>query len=1064
MIVRIVPIMETFTRLGHLSVEGNRIDPEFLNSFGAYQRAYDPQTYKTSIKTNLTNLVLEEDLETITEPANAWITPRSSQDFEITEDDSLIPTTRPINVLNELYFRFNINYSVRFESNGTIIDSDPILLPVDEVGVEFFKGLGEFIFEETRYNILENNSNIVYDNTQPPDQQFTIGRGSALYFVQGEKNIFGLGSRSPSRFSLLPQRQALPNILNYISGPTEYAYLQFPTLATRPFLVESKINELINILDQKIVEDNPNIDPANIVERELAFSPYDPSGWSNITTQFRPVYKPFVETNITSYLPYNDANSSSEIISKQFFNQESNVVSINALEELHNRVINRGRGSTEILTYLGRTLDDIPEPGSKIDEFVLSSARHTINRTSITSDYNLDQFFAKLNKFVAVLEEYRQFSIPNENLVKRQFDREIFGKFRKEPTTTSAIISEEDYISSKAIRAIQVIPNFTFLPFGGGIDGERQNLPVVVTPFNNQIRIETEFITNSKTGDKSSEIDGEPKRRNEPVIHINNDGFLERMRVRLLESYEEDSVNWTVDDAHNLPVSEDKTATLFDQTEIINKDPREILRYSFSIHHIDDTQQGRVTQHWARHLGIVDNAGLNGPFIRLVFLDRKLEQEEKTENSWILYSRSMNTSIDGGITFTNFSVVNNNILLPKSINNGTDAQSWAIIDVNGEVLYYYNEEVLTGSENSQIYLVFEDKWNKELVYTVNFKDFDGTILKTDLVRFGEGAIPPADPVRAGFRFVDWDTDFSLILEDLDVIATYVETYQITYVLNGGTNNPANPSEYATEDTPITLLAPTKQNSNFLEWQPTNTIPEGSAEPLTFTAIFITSLAPPTIEQTIPYYTEPINILILDNPVVDLTIPYYTNPIDVSRLDRPVVAQTIAYYTQPNIFLRLSVPVVDQTITYYTAGIVFSRLANPIIENTIPYYTNPQTFTPLDPPAIQQTIPYYTNPITPVSNFTVTSNANPSDTANFIIQNNNSFSISVTHTTSSTGLPLVSGSAVVPANSSVTISRTNGLTTPQEIIFNYTISAAGLLLFNGNISQVVTATLDDTTTT
>jgi hypothetical protein len=71
MIVKIVPIMDTFTELGHLSIEGDHISSEFLNSFGAYERAYDPETYKTAIKTNLTNLVIEEDFEIITEPENA---------------------------------------------------------------------------------------------------------------------------------------------------------------------------------------------------------------------------------------------------------------------------------------------------------------------------------------------------------------------------------------------------------------------------------------------------------------------------------------------------------------------------------------------------------------------------------------------------------------------------------------------------------------------------------------------------------------------------------------------------------------------------------------------------------------------------------------------------------------------------------------------------------------------------------------------------------------------------------------------------------------------------------
>lgn len=45
----------------------------------------------------------------------------------------------------------------------------------------------------------------------------------------------------------------------------------------------------------------------------------------------------------------------------------------------------------------------------------------------------------------------------------------------------------------------------------------------------------------------------------------------------------------------------------------------------------------------------------------------------------------------------------------------------------------------------------------------------------------------------------------------------VNTYDLVYNLNGGTNNPGNPSTYDIEDTPLTLLAPTKTGYNFGGW-------------------------------------------------------------------------------------------------------------------------------------------------------------------------------------------------------------------------------------------------------
>ena len=57
-------------------------------------------------------------------------------------------------------------------------------------------------------------------------------------------------------------------------------------------------------------------------------------------------------------------------------------------------------------------------------------------------------------------------------------------------------------------------------------------------------------------------------------------------------------------------------------------------------------------------------------------------------------------------------------------------------------------------------------------YTVVFKDFDGSVLKTVTVNAGAGAAAPADPVRPGYTFTGWDKDFTNVTADLVVKATY----------------------------------------------------------------------------------------------------------------------------------------------------------------------------------------------------------------------------------------------------------------------------------------------------
>ena len=59
-------------------------------------------------------------------------------------------------------------------------------------------------------------------------------------------------------------------------------------------------------------------------------------------------------------------------------------------------------------------------------------------------------------------------------------------------------------------------------------------------------------------------------------------------------------------------------------------------------------------------------------------------------------------------------------------------------------------------------------------YTVTFKDWDGTVLKTETVNYGGAATAPADPTRDGYTFAGWDVAFNNVTSDLVVTATYTE--------------------------------------------------------------------------------------------------------------------------------------------------------------------------------------------------------------------------------------------------------------------------------------------------
>ena len=67
-------------------------------------------------------------------------------------------------------------------------------------------------------------------------------------------------------------------------------------------------------------------------------------------------------------------------------------------------------------------------------------------------------------------------------------------------------------------------------------------------------------------------------------------------------------------------------------------------------------------------------------------------------------------------------------------------------------------------------------------YTVTFKDWDGSVLKTESVEAGKAATAPAEPTRAGYIFTGWDKAFDNVTGDLVVTATYAENNLPTFTV------------------------------------------------------------------------------------------------------------------------------------------------------------------------------------------------------------------------------------------------------------------------------------------
>ena len=84
------------------------------------------------------------------------------------------------------------------------------------------------------------------------------------------------------------------------------------------------------------------------------------------------------------------------------------------------------------------------------------------------------------------------------------------------------------------------------------------------------------------------------------------------------------------------------------------------------------------------------------------------------------------------------------------------------------------------------------------VYTVTFKDADGTVLKTQVVSEGQSATPPVAPDGSGFT--GWDKSFNKVTSDLTVTAQYEGVQGAAFRVGSVTGAPGQ-----TVQVPVTVV-------------------------------------------------------------------------------------------------------------------------------------------------------------------------------------------------------------------------------------------------------------------
>lgn len=88
-----------------------------------------------------------------------------------------------------------------------------------------------------------------------------------------------------------------------------------------------------------------------------------------------------------------------------------------------------------------------------------------------------------------------------------------------------------------------------------------------------------------------------------------------------------------------------------------------------------------------------------------------------------------------------------------------------------------------GNEIDAGYVGVKDTTEPSTTYTVVFKDYDGSVLKTETVAAGKSATAPTAPDREGYVFSKWDKTFTNVTSNMIVTAQYTKITNPTIVLD-----------------------------------------------------------------------------------------------------------------------------------------------------------------------------------------------------------------------------------------------------------------------------------------
>lgn len=208
---------------------------------------------------------------------------------------------------------------------------------------------------------------------------------------------------------------------------------------------------------------------------------------------------------------------------------------------------------------------------------------------------------------------------------------------------------------------------------------------------------------------------------------------------------------------------------------------------------------------------------------------------------------------------------------------------------------------LAGSVDKTYYARYRDP-----SYSVVWKNWDGTILKTELVVHGNAGVPPSNPTRPNYNFTGWDKAYNNVKSNLEITAQFtIKSYTVTWKDWDGTTIKTQQVDHGSHGTNPPI--PTIPGYTFHQW---STHPNTVTADRTITAQYTRNV----YTLTIPTITGVWNIEVKRNnvKVTESTNLYYDDVLTITAL-------ASQGYKPPTITSPVTVKGNINVANYITAG-------------------------------------------------------------------------------------------------------------------------------------------------